>query len=135
MAAQSLSDGSGAVLPEGASQAGGEVDPRHVFLSAREVMARYRWSKTKGYQNLKKRELVPPPVVQNPDRWRLDQLLAWEDQRFLQAQEELTRSTRKSTAAAEETAGSDSGQNVEYSEVARLFPQPKQNRSPKRRSA
>lgn len=57
------------------------------------------------YQNLKNRELVPPPVVQNPDRWRLDHLLAREDQRFLRAQEELMRSTRKSTAAPEESAG------------------------------
>lgn len=135
MAAQSLNDGSGAVLPGGASQAGGEVDPRHVFLSAREVMARYRWSKTKGYQNLKNRELVPPPVVQNPDRWRLDHLLAWEDRRFRQAQKELTRSPRKTNTAAEETAGSDSGQDVDHRELERLFPQPKQNRSSKRRSA
>jgi hypothetical protein len=28
-------------------------DPRNVFLSASEVMARYGWGKTKGYQNLK----------------------------------------------------------------------------------
>ena len=26
-------------------------DPRHVFLSASEVMARYGWGKTRGYQN------------------------------------------------------------------------------------
>lgn len=57
-------------------------DPRHVFLTASEVMARYGWGKTKGYQNLKDRELVPPPVMTHPDRWRLDQLLAWEEQRM-----------------------------------------------------
>ena len=54
-------------------------DPRHVFLSVGEVMARYGWGKTKGYQNLKDREMVPPPVMTHPDRWRLDQLLAWEE--------------------------------------------------------
>ncbi len=54
-------------------------DPRHVFLDAHDVMARYGWGKTKGYQNLKNRELVPPPVMTHPDRWRLDQLLAWEE--------------------------------------------------------
>jgi hypothetical protein len=58
------------------------VDPRHVFLDARDVMARYGWGKTKGYQNLKDRDLVPPPVMTHPDRWRLDQLLAWEDRRI-----------------------------------------------------
>ena len=58
------------------------LDPRHVFLDARDVMARYGWGKTKGYQNLKNRELVPPPVMIHPDRWRLDQLMSWEDRRF-----------------------------------------------------
>jgi hypothetical protein len=58
------------------------LDPRHVFLDARDVMARYGWGKTKGYQNLKDRELVPPPVMTHPDRWRLDQLMSWEDHRI-----------------------------------------------------
>lgn len=57
-------------------------DPRHVFLTASEVMARYGWGKTKGYQNLKDRSLVPAPVMTHPDRWRLDQLLAWEEKRM-----------------------------------------------------
>lgn len=45
-------------------------------------MARYGWGKTKGYQNLKDRSLVPAPVMTHPDRWRLDQLLAWEERRM-----------------------------------------------------
>lgn len=57
-------------------------DPRNVFLSAGDVLARYGWGKTKGYQHLKDRELVPPPVMTHPDRWRLDQLLAWEEKRM-----------------------------------------------------
>ena len=57
-------------------------DPRHVFLSASDVMARYGWGKTKGYQALKDRSLVPAPVMTHPDRWRLDQLLAWEEKRM-----------------------------------------------------
>lgn len=64
-------------------------DPRHVFLDARQVMHRYGWGKTKGYQNLKDRDLVPPPVMTHPDRWRLDQLLAWEDHRIDAAQSRL----------------------------------------------
>ena len=64
-------------------------DPRHVFLSASEVMARYGWGKTKGYQNLKDRELVPAPVMNHPDRWRLDQLLAREDKRMALAEAAL----------------------------------------------
>ncbi|UYM07821.1 hypothetical protein [Solicola gregarius] len=65
-------------------------DPRHVFLDAREVMRRYGWGKTKGYQNLKDRDLVPPPVMTHPDRWRLDQLLAWEDRRIAAAETEVS---------------------------------------------
>ena len=64
-------------------------DPRHVFLDARDVMARYGWGKTKGYQNLKDRSLVPAPVMTHPDRWRLDQLLAWEEKRMELAQSAL----------------------------------------------
>lgn len=68
------------------------LDPRHVFLDARDVMARYGWGKTRGYQNLKDRDLVPPPVMTHPDRWRLDQLLAWEDRRIAHAESARTPS-------------------------------------------
>ena len=66
------------------------VDPRHVFLDATAVMARYGWGKTKGYQNLKDRDLVPPPVMVHPDRWRLDQLLSWEERRIALAEAATT---------------------------------------------
>lgn len=36
-----------------------ERDPSRVFLDARHVMLRYGWGKTKGYQNLTNRSLVP----------------------------------------------------------------------------
>ena len=62
--------------------AGDDADPRHVFLDATEVIRRYGWGKTKGYQNLKDRTLVPAPVMTHPDRWRLDQLLSWEEKRM-----------------------------------------------------
>ena len=64
-------------------------DPRHMFLSAGEVIARYGWGKTKGYQNLKDRTLIPPPVMTQPDRWRLDQLLDWEEKRIALAETAL----------------------------------------------
>jgi len=64
-------------------------DPRHVFLHASDVIRRYDWGKTKGYQNLKDRTLVPPPVMTHPDRWRLDQLLAWEEKRMAMAEAAL----------------------------------------------
>jgi hypothetical protein len=70
-------------------EASAACDPRHVFLSARDVMRRYDWGKTKGYQNLKNRDLVPSPAMTHPDRWRLDQLLAWEDRRIAAAQTKL----------------------------------------------
>jgi hypothetical protein len=71
-----------------------DTDPRHVFLDAHDVMARYGWGKTKGYQNLKDRELVPAPVMTHPDRWRLDQLLAWEDRRIEAAAVDLVATSR-----------------------------------------
>lgn len=64
-------------------------DPRHVLLDAREVMRRYGWGKTKGYHNLKDRDLVQRPVMTHPDRWRLDQLLAWDDRRITAAESDL----------------------------------------------
>ena len=64
-------------------------DPRNVFLSAGDVMARYGWGKTKGYQNLKDRTLIPTPVMTHPDRWRLDQLLEWEEKRIAWAEAAL----------------------------------------------
>lgn len=88
-------------------------DPRHVFLSASEVMARYSWGKTKGYQNLKDRELVPPPVMTHPDRWRLDQLLAREEKRMALAE-----------AALEALLEPDGAETA----VTDLLPQPKRRR-------
>lgn len=71
------------------------IDPRHVFLDARDVMTRYGWGKTKGYQNLKDRDLVPPPVMTHPDRWRLDQLMDWEDQRIAAAATDAVSKSRR----------------------------------------
>ena len=71
-----------------------DTDPRHVFLDAHDVMARYGWGKTKGYQNLKDRSLVPAPVMTHPDRWRLDQLLAREDRRIEAAAVDLVATAR-----------------------------------------
>ena len=85
-------------------------DPRHVFLDAHDVMARYCWGKTKGYQNLKDRSLVPAPVMTHPDRWRLDQLLAWEEKRI-----ELANTAVKSLVAPDR----------EMIAISDLLPQPK----------
>ncbi len=88
-------------------------DPRHVFLSAGEVIARYGWGKTKGYQNLKDRSVLPPPLMTHPDRWRLDQLLAYEEKRIA-----LTEAALEALVTPErEKVG-----------VADLLPQPKQRR-------
>jgi predicted DNA-binding transcriptional regulator AlpA len=91
----------------------GNDDPRDVFLDARDVMARYGWGKTKGYQNLKDRQLVPPPVMTHPDRWRLDQLLAWEEKRIALAE------------AALEALDAPCPQDMT---VSTLLPQPKRRR-------
>ncbi|WP_235532571.1 hypothetical protein [Nocardioides sp. Root140] len=88
-------------------------DPRHVFLTARDVMHRYGWGKTKGYQNLKDRELVPAPVMIHPDRWRLDQLLAWEERRMAMAE-----------AALQSLVAPDREQVT----ITDLLPQPKRRR-------
>jgi len=52
------------------------VDPRHIFLTARDVMARYGWGRTKCYEMLRRPDF-PRPV--GGDRYRLDTLMAWED--------------------------------------------------------
>lgn len=103
-----------------------QADPRHVFLSAREVMARYRWSKTKGYQNLKDRELVPAPVMTHPDRWRLDQLLAWEDRRIALAHEHVSSVQDARSKPVDSNRKSDADANHR---LTALLPQPKQRRS------
>lgn len=57
------------------------TDPRHMFLTAKEVIARYGWGRTKGYQMLRQRGF-PRPVGR--DRYRLDALMAWEDRQLTQ---------------------------------------------------
>ena len=54
------------------------VDPRHVFLTAAEVMARYQWGRTKGYEVMRTRRDGFPGAISG--RYRLDTLLHWEDQ-------------------------------------------------------
>lgn len=75
-------DAGRAACPWGSPESAAAVDPRHVFLDAKAVIRRYGWGRSKGYQNLKNRDLIPAPVMVAPDRWRLDQLLAWEDRRI-----------------------------------------------------
>ena len=50
-------------------------DPRHTFLKSQEVIARFRWGRTRGYLELKKPGF-PRPIGGN---YRLDTLIAWED--------------------------------------------------------
>lgn len=57
------------------------VDPRHVFLTASEVIARYRWGRTKGYQQLRSQSF-PRPLA---GRYRLDLLMVWEDRQLAEA--------------------------------------------------
>lgn len=96
----------GAAAPDG-------QDPRHVFLDAQEVMHRYGWGKTRGYQNLKDRSLVPEPVLIPPNRWRLDQLLAWEERRM---------------AAAEAALDTMSEDGFAPDDIVALLPRPKRRR-------
>ncbi|GAA1604532.1 hypothetical protein GCM10009789_68140 [Kribbella sancticallisti] len=103
-------------------------DPRRVFLSAQEVIARYRWGHRRGYQNLQDRELVPPPVVRHPDRWRLDQLLANEDRHIALSEKEVERLM----AASQPTAPDRESEPGAHRRMATLLPQPKQQH---RRSA
>jgi hypothetical protein len=50
-------------------------DPRHTFLKPQEVIARYRWGRTRGYLELKK-PTFPRPIG---GQYRLDTLMAWEE--------------------------------------------------------
>lgn len=58
----------------------GDGDPRHTFLTARDVMLRYGWGRTKGYEMMR-RPNFPRPL--GGDRYRLDTLMAWEDAELL----------------------------------------------------
>jgi hypothetical protein len=46
----------------------------HIFLTAKEVIARYGWGRTKGYRVLHS-EGFPRPI--GGDRYRLDTLIDW----------------------------------------------------------
>lgn len=56
------------------------ADPRNTFLIPAEVMLRYGWGRTKGYETLRERRHGFPPAIAG--RYRLDTLLAWEDQQL-----------------------------------------------------
>jgi hypothetical protein len=56
------------------------VDPRHVFLTPAEVMTRYPWGRTKGYEVMRTRRDGFPGAVGG--RYWLDTLLRWEDERL-----------------------------------------------------
>lgn len=47
----------------------------------------------------KDRSLIPPPVMTHPDRWRLDQLLDWEEKRIALAEAALETLTAPAPAA------------------------------------
>ena len=70
-------------VTDGGKILGATTDPRHTFLTAREVIARYGWGRTKGYEVLRRRDF-PRPVV--GDRYRLDTLMAWEDSQVQERQ-------------------------------------------------
>lgn len=56
------------------------ADPRNKFLTRSEVMLRYGWGRTKGYEKLRERLDGFPPAIDG--RYRLDTLLAWEERRL-----------------------------------------------------
>jgi len=60
----------------------GDENPRHSFLTALEVIARYGWGRTKGYRLLRSHDF-PRPI--GGDRYRLDALMAWEDRQLTAA--------------------------------------------------
>lgn len=53
----------------------GLTAPRHTFLSSKEVIARFGWGRTYGYQMLKS----PGFPAAIGGRYRLDTLMAWEE--------------------------------------------------------
>jgi hypothetical protein len=51
-------------------------------------MRRYGWGRPRGTRTSRIGS-SPPPVMTHPDRWRLDQLLAWEERRMAPAEAPL----------------------------------------------
>jgi predicted DNA-binding transcriptional regulator AlpA len=71
------------------------TDPAHTFLTAKEVIARYGWGRTRGYEVLRGPDF--PRAIAG--RYRLDTLIAWEDAQLAQVLEVA----EAITAAAAET--------------------------------
>jgi hypothetical protein len=59
------------------------TNPRHTFLTAQEVIERYGWGRTKGYQVLRRGDFPRPGAG---DRYRLDTLMTWEDRQVQERQ-------------------------------------------------
>ncbi|MCU1614169.1 MAG: hypothetical protein JWO98_1709 [Frankiales bacterium] len=78
-------------------------DPVHTFLSAKEVIARYGWGRTKGYQVLSRPDF--PRAIAG--RYRLDTLIAWEDAQLaaevVEAAEAITAAAAGTTADVDAT--------------------------------
>jgi hypothetical protein len=71
------------------------TDAAHTFLSSKEVIARYGWGRTKGYQVL----AGPGFPRAIAGRYRLDTLIAWE---AAQLASEVVEAAEAITAAAAE---------------------------------
>lgn len=62
---------------------------RWIVTHAASGLSRTGFSHDAAFQHLKNRTLIPPPVMTHPDRWHLDQLLAWEEKRIALAEAAL----------------------------------------------
>ena len=63
-----------------------DLDPRHVFLDATRSDGPLRLGQDEGLPEPQGPRPRPPPVMVHPDRWRLDQLLSWEERRIALAE-------------------------------------------------
>lgn len=74
------------------------IDPAHTFLAAKEVIARYGWGRTEGYQVMASPGF-PRAIAR---RYRLDTLIAWEE---AQLAAEVVEAVEAITAEVDATTG------------------------------
>jgi len=79
-----------------------DTDTRNIFLCRAEVIARYRWGRTKGHLVMSSPDF-PRPIA--GDRYRLDTLVAWEDAQMAPLAPVPAASLREATIPAPRRAG------------------------------
>jgi len=95
--------------------------PEHTFLSRRDVIRRYGWVKTKGYQTMAAPDF--PTAISGV--YRLDTLIGWENKQV---------AVRRDTPAPQSGVTADHAENAEQAEIIEL-PRRRRSRAPRKEAS